>query len=170
MPLLRYRTGDRGGMERRPCSCGDPTPRIVGFEGREIVLFRAADGSIVNPVDVGKVMRYHPFVQHEQMMPCIPIIRVPDVHVAIDMAVQAEHGYRHTAMMHSKNVEHMTIMARKCKCTIFVKNGPSSAGLGAGGEGYTSFSIATPTGEGVTSARTFTRQRRCALIDYFRIV
>ena len=72
--------------------------------------------------------------------------------------------------MHSKNVENMTIMARKCKCTIFVKNGPSSAGLGAGGEGYTSFSIATPTGEGATSARTFTRQRRCALIDYFRIV
>lgn len=119
---------------------------------------------------IGETDFDHPFVQHEQMMPCIPIIRTPDVHVAIDMAVEAEHGYRHTALMHSKNVENMTIMARKCKCTIFVKNGPSSAGLGAGGEGYTSFSIATPTGEGATSARTFTRQRRCALIDYFRIV
>jgi len=119
---------------------------------------------------IGETDAAHAFVQHEQMMPCIPIVRAPDVHVAIDMAVEAEHGYRHTALMHSKNVENMTIMGRKCKCTIFVKNGPSSAGLGAGGEGYTSFSIATPTGEGVTSARTFTRQRRCALIDYFRIV
>ena len=119
---------------------------------------------------IGETGFDHPFVQHEQMMSCIPIVRVPDVHAAIDMAVEAEHGYRHTAIMHSKNIENLTIMGRKCRCTIFVKNGPSSAGLGAGGEGYTSFSIATPTGEGVTSARTFTRQRRCALIDYFRIV
>jgi propionaldehyde dehydrogenase len=104
------------------------------------------------------------------MMPFMPIVRTPDVHTAIEWAVQAEQGYHHTAIMHSKNVEYMTKMARLCRCTIFVKNGPSSAGLGAGGEGYTSFSIATPTGEGCTSARTFTRQRRCALIDFFRIV
>ena len=104
------------------------------------------------------------------MMPFLPIVQVPDVNTGIDMAVEAEHGYRHTAVMHSKNVENMTTMARKCRCTLFIKNGPSTAGLGAGGEGYTSFSIATPTGEGVTSARTFTRQRRCTLVDYFRIV
>jgi len=119
---------------------------------------------------IGEAEAGHDFVQHEQMMPFIPIVRTPDVHTAIDWAVQAEQGYYHTAIMHSKNVEYMTKMARLCRCTIFVKNGPSSAGLGAGGEGYTSFSIATPTGEGCTSARTFTRQRRCALIDYFRIV
>ncbi|MGA1195690.1 MAG: aldehyde dehydrogenase family protein [Candidatus Latescibacterota bacterium] len=119
---------------------------------------------------IGEVEASHDFVQHEQMMPFLPIVRTPDVHTAIEWGVQAEQGYHHTAIMHSKNVEYMTKMARLCRCTIFVKNGPSSAGLGAGGEGYTSFSIATPTGEGCTSARTFTRQRRCALIDYFRIV
>jgi acyl-CoA reductase-like NAD-dependent aldehyde dehydrogenase len=119
---------------------------------------------------IGEVEANHVFVQHEQMMPFIPLVRTPDVHAAIDMAVESERGYHHTAVMHSKNVENMTIMARKCRCTIFVKNGASSAGLGAGGEGYTSFSIATPTGEGCTSARTFTRQRRCTLVDYFRIV
>ncbi len=104
------------------------------------------------------------------MMPFLPLVRVPDVNAAIDQAVAAEHGYRHTAVMHSRNVESMTRMARECRCTLFVKNGASTAGLGAGGEGYTSFSIATPTGEGATSARTFTRQRRCTLVDYFRIV
>jgi acyl-CoA reductase-like NAD-dependent aldehyde dehydrogenase len=119
---------------------------------------------------VGEVDFGHPFVMREQMMPFLPVVRVPDVNTGIDMAIEAEHGYRHTAVMHSKNVESMTTMARKCKCTLFIKNGPSTAGLGAGGEGYTSFSIATPTGEGVTSARTFTRQRRCTLVDYFRIV
>jgi hypothetical protein len=86
------------------------------------------------------------------------------------MAKRAEHNFRHTAMMHSKNVENMTIMAKVMDCTVFVKNGPSMAGDGLGGEGYMSFSIATPTGEGITSARTFTRQRRCALVDYLRIV
>jgi len=119
---------------------------------------------------IAEVDASHPFVQQEQMMPFMPIVRVPDVRTAIDMAVEAEHGYLHTAVMHSKNVEHMTEMARRCRCTLFIKNGPSAAGLGVGGEGFTSFSIATPTGEGVTSARTFTRQRRCTLVDYFRIV
>ena len=119
---------------------------------------------------IGETPVDHPFVQREQMMPFIPLVRTPDVDTAIRQAIQAEQGYHHTAVMHSKNVESMTNMARACRCTLFIKNGPSSAGLGAGGEGYTSFSIATPTGEGCTSARTFTRQRRCTLVDYFRIV
>ena len=136
------------------------------------VLANAIGLSISDEVQmlVGEVDFGHPFVMREQMMPFLPIVRVPDVNTGIDMAVEAEHGYRHTAVMHSKNVENMTNMARKCRCTLFIKNGPSTAGLGVGGEGYTSFSIATPTGEGVTSARTFTRQRRCTLVDYFRII
>ena len=141
--------------------------------GRSAHVLAAQIGLNISPdteLLIGEVENEHDFVQHEQMMPFVPIVRTPDVHRAIDWAIQAEQGYRHTAVMHSKNVENMTVMARRCKCTIFVKNGASSAGLGAGGEGYTSFSIATPTGEGCTSARTFTRQRRCALIDYFRIV
>jgi len=119
---------------------------------------------------IGETEFEHPFVQHEQMMPFLPIVRVPDVRRAIDLAVQAEHGFGHTAIMHSKNVENMSIMARKVNTVIFVKNGPSSAGLGIGGEGYNTFSIATTTGEGITSPRTFTRMRRCVLVDYFRII
>jgi acyl-CoA reductase-like NAD-dependent aldehyde dehydrogenase len=89
---------------------------------------------------------------------------------AIDLAVQCEHGFRHTAIMHSLNISKLSKMAKAMNCSIFIKNGPSYAGLGAGGAGFTSFTIASPTGEGLTRARTFTRERRCTLVDYFRIV
>jgi len=72
--------------------------------------------------------------------------------------------------MHSKNIEKLSKMARKCNTSIFVKNAPSYAGLGFGGEGFTSFTIASPTGEGLTSAKDFGRERRCTLADYFRII
>ncbi len=112
----------------------------------------------------------HPLVQLEQMMPIIPIVRVRDVNEGIALSVAAEHGNRHTAVMHSTNVLHMTAFARAIQATIFVKNGPAYAGIGLGGEGHTSFTIAGPTGEGMTSARTFTRQRRCTMVDSFRII
>lgn len=112
----------------------------------------------------------HPLIWHEQLMPVLPVVRVPDVDSAIDLAVRAEGGNRHTAIMHSKHVDHMTMFARAIQTTIFVKNAPSYAGIGAGGEGFTSFTIAGPTGEGLTSARSFTRQRRCVLVDAFRII
>ena len=72
--------------------------------------------------------------------------------------------------MHSKNVDNLTQMAKAIETTIFVKNAPSYAGIGVGGEGYTTFTIAGPTGEGLTSAKSFTRQRRCVLVDGFSIV
>jgi len=97
-------------------------------------------------------------------------VRVRDVYAAIDLAVKVEAGNRHTAVMHSKNIDNLHLMARKCDCSIFVKNGPSYAGLGLGGEGHTTMTIASPTGEGITSARSFTRQRRCVIVDSFRIV
>lgn len=112
----------------------------------------------------------HPFVVEELLMPVIPLVRVRDVHAAVDLAVKVEHGYHHTAVMHSKNLDNLHLMATRCNCSIFVKNGPSYAGLGMGGEGFTTFTIASPTGEGLTSARSFTRQRRCVLVDYFRII
>ncbi len=112
----------------------------------------------------------HPFVQHELMMPILPIVRVPDIDRAIDLAVKAEHGNRHTAHMHSKNIDHLTRFARAVETTIFVKNAPSYAGIGFGGEGHTTFTIAGPTGEGITSARSFTRYRRCVMADSFRII
>ena len=112
----------------------------------------------------------HDFVQHELMMPILPIVRVRDIDEAIDLAVKAEHGFRHTAHMHSKNVDNLTRFARAVETTIFVKNAPSYAGIGFGGEGHATFTIAGPTGEGITSARSFTRQRRCVMADSFRII
>ena len=112
----------------------------------------------------------HPFVQNELMMPILPIVRVSDIDEAIDLAVKAEHGCRHTAHMHSKNIDHLTRFARAVETTIFVKNAPSYAGIGFGGEGHTTFTIAGPTGEGLTSARSFTRYRRCVMADSFRII
>ena len=112
----------------------------------------------------------HDFVQHELMMPILPIVRVKDIDEAIDLAVKAEHGNRHTAHMHSKNIDHLTRFARAVETTIFVKNAPSYAGIGFGGEGHTTFTIAGPTGEGITSAKSFTRLRRCVLSDSFRII
>ena len=112
----------------------------------------------------------HPFVQHELMMPILPIVRVKNIDEAIDLAVKAEHGCRHTAHMHSKNIDNLTRFARAVETTIFVKNAPSYAGIGFGGEGHTTFTIAGPTGEGLTSARSFTRFRRCVMSDNFRII
>ena len=112
----------------------------------------------------------HEFVQKELMMPILPIVRVRDIDEAISLAVKAEHGNRHTAHMHSKNIDNLTRFARAVETTIFVKNAPSYAGIGFGGEGHTTFTIAGPTGEGITSAKSFTRQRRCVLAESFRII
>jgi aldehyde dehydrogenase len=118
----------------------------------------------------GETDANHIFVMEEQMMPFLPIVRVPDAKRGIDLAIAAEGQRYHTAMIHSRNIENMHDMARRVNTTIFIKNGSCLAGLGVGGEGTLSFTIATPTGEGVTTARTFTRRRRCALKRYFHIV
>jgi len=112
----------------------------------------------------------HPFVQEEQMMPMLPVVSCPDFETAVREAKRAEHNYRHSAIIHTKDVDHMTHMAKEMDTTIFVKNGPSVAGLGLGGEGYLSYSIATTTGEGITTPKTFTRIRRCVLVENLRII
>ena len=111
----------------------------------------------------------HPFVMEEQMMPFLPVVRVESVEEGIERAFVAELGYKHTSLIHSNNVEHMTEMARRLDTTLFIKNGPCMAGLGLGGEGYLSYSIATPTGEGVSNPKTFCRVRRCVMVDNLRI-
>jgi aldehyde dehydrogenase len=111
----------------------------------------------------------HPFVVEEQMMPFLPIVRVKNLEEGIARSLEAEHGYKHTSIIHSHDVEAMTAMGRALDTTLFIKNGPCMAGLGLGGEGYLSYSIATPTGEGVTNPRTFTRVRRCVMVDNLRI-
>ncbi len=112
----------------------------------------------------------HPIVQLELMMPILGVVRVPDVDTAIETAVRVEHGCYHTAMMHSNDIRNLDKMARAINTTIFVKNAPSYAGLGNGGEGYTAWTIASPTGEGCTTALSFTRERRCTVAGHFRIV
>jgi len=118
----------------------------------------------------GETDESHPFVHHEQMMPFVPFVRVPDVDTAIALAKKYEHNFKHTSIIHSRNVETITRMGREMDTTLFVQNGPSTAGLGSGGEGYLSFSIATPTGEGVTTPMTFTRQRRSTTVRAMRVL
>jgi acyl-CoA reductase-like NAD-dependent aldehyde dehydrogenase len=112
----------------------------------------------------------HPFVQHELLMPVIGLVRAKDCADAIAIARRVEHNFFHTAVMYSTNIDNMSAMARVANTSIFVKNAPNLAGLGLGGEGYTSFTIASPTGEGLTTALNFTRERRCTLKDAFRFV
>ena len=119
---------------------------------------------------IAEVSHDHQLVWTEQLMPIMPLVRVSTTDEAIDLAKAVEQGMGHTATMHSKHLDHLSRMAREMNTSIFVKNGPSLAGLGFGGEGYTSFSIASPTGEGLTSAKDFSRVRRCVLVDAFRIV
>jgi aldehyde dehydrogenase len=117
-----------------------------------------------------EVPEEHPFVQHELLMPVIGIVRYPDVAAAIAGAKRVEHGFGHTAVMYGTNIDALSAMARTINTSIFVKNGPNLNGLGYNGEGYTSFTIASPTGEGLTTAVSFTRERRCTLKDHFRFV
>ena len=147
-------------------------PKWVGRDAAKI----AAEAGIQVPescrlliVDAGRDID-HVFARIEQMMPVIPILRARDVAEAIGWALILEKGYSHTAGLHSRNIDTMQKMAEAMNTSLFVKNGPHIAALGAGGEGWTSMTISTPTGEGVTSARTFVRLRRCTLVDNFRIV
>jgi len=142
-----------------------PAKEFLGQDAA--VLARAAGVNVSPQVELlyGETDEHNPFVPVEQMMPFVPFVRVGDIDEAIAKAKHYEHGFRHTAIIHSNNVRNMTRMGRAMDTTLFVKNGPCMASLGLGGEGYLSFSIATPTGEGVTTPLTFTRERRCSLID-----
>ena len=154
------------GAHRHPVPCKD-------LLGQDASLLAEAAGAAGRPgleLVFGETDVSNPFVPTEQMMPFLPFVRCKDADEAIHRAHESEHGFRHTAIIHSNDVRTMTKMGRLLDTTLFVKNGPSVAGLGLGGEGYLSFSIATPTGEGVTTPLTFTRQRRCTLCDDLRIL
>ncbi len=140
--------------------------------GKDASVLAAAAGVRVPPDTLmlyGETPADHPFVQVEQMMPFMPIVRVPDVDAGIAAAVMAEHGYRHTAIIHSRDVENVTKMAKAMNTTLFVQNAPCTAALGTGAPSYLSFSIATPTGEGVTTPMTFTRERQLTIGGALRI-
>ena len=153
------RTGDGSNVHDVP---------MKEFLGQDAAVLAQGAGKSVAPATVllfGETDETNPFVSVEQMMPFVPFVRCRNVDEAIEKAKYYEHGFRHTAIIHSTNVRNMTRMGRVMDTTLFVKNGPSFSALGVGGEGYLSYSIATPTGEGVTTPLTFTRERRCSLID-----
>jgi aldehyde dehydrogenase len=147
-----------------------PSKDLVGQDAAVL----AEHAGVKVPADTellfGETDESNPFVPEEQMMPFVPFVRVKDVDTAIALAKKHEHGFKHTAIIHSRNVETITRMGREMDTTLFIQNGPSVAGLGTGGEGYLSFSIATPTGEGVTTPLTFTRQRRSTTVGSLRVL
>jgi aldehyde dehydrogenase len=147
-------------------------PEWVGRDAAKIAAkagFSVPESCRLLLVDAGRDTE-HVFARVEQMMPVLPLLRAQNVDEAIAWALKLERGLRHTAGLHSRDIDTLHRMARVMNTSLFVKNGPHIASLGAGGEGWTSMTISTPTGEGVTSARTFVRLRRCTLVDAFRIV
>src|ERR1051326_4189808 len=157
--------------EGQGAGCPEPivNKALIGKDAS--VLAKAAGAKVPEKTELlfAETDKDHLFVKEEQMMPFVPIVRVRSIEEGIEAARAAEHNYKHTSIIHSHDVEHMTAMARALDTTLFVKNGPCMAGLGLGGEGYLSYSIATPTGEGVTNPKTFCRVRRCVMVDNLRI-
>lgn len=148
---------------------GKPKTEFVGKDAKFILSKIGIDVPDDIKLIIFKTHRDHHLVTEEMMMPILPIVPVPNVDEAIECAHKAEHGNRHTAIMHSKNIDKLSKMAKHLECTIFVKNAPSYSGIGVGGEGSTTFTIAGPTGEGITSAKSFCRIRRCVIKDSFSI-
>lgn len=146
-----------------------PNTAFVGKDARFILQQLGISSAPDAKVILIETEKKHPFVVHELMMPILPLVRVDNVDDAIDLAVKVKHGNGHTAIMHSTNVEKLTKMAKLIQTSIFVKNGPSYAGIGVGGEGHATFTIAGPTGEGLTSARSFARTRRCVMVESLNI-
>src|SRR3954469_22730836 len=141
--------------------------------GKDANVLAEAAGARVAPTTqilIGQTDFKHPFVQEEQMMPFVPFVRVKNVDEAIDLAIESEHGYRNPAVIQSRNIETVKKFARRANTTLFVVNGPSMAGLGLGGHGHLSYSIATPTGEGITTPLTFTRYRRIMITGGMRMI
>lgn len=136
------------------------------------VLAKAAGINALDGIELlyGETNEDSPFVSEEQMMPFVPFVRARDFDHALEMALRAEHGFGHTAIIHSNNLANITRMGRAMNTTLFAVNGPCLSTLGTQGEGYPSYSIATPTGEGVTTPLTFTRFRRTSIADALRMV
>jgi acyl-CoA reductase-like NAD-dependent aldehyde dehydrogenase len=153
----------------RPNEPGRINPKWIGQHAGKILREIGISASDSVRLIVAEVPTEHSLVWTEQMMPVMPVARVRTVDEGIDLAVRAEHRFRHTASIHSNDVETITRMARAMNVSIFVANSANIAGLGAGGEDFTSFSIATPTGEGLSRPRTFSRIRRLTVAGSLRI-
>ena len=142
------------------------------LEGKDAVtiLERSGIGYAGKPkVILFETNKEDPFVTSEIMMPVLPIVRVRNFEEAIDRALEIEQGFRHTATLHSKDIEHLNYAAKAMQTSVFVKNASSLKGIGMDAVCGTSFTIATATGEGITTARDFARRRRCVLDQCFSI-
>jgi propionaldehyde dehydrogenase len=148
---------------------GDANKKLVGKSPITIAKAAGLSCNVEPKIIIVEVERDDLLVTVEQLMPVLPIVRVRDFEEALQVALDVEQGLHHTATMHSENVSRLNKAAKMMQTSIFVKNGPSYAGISVGGEGFTTFTIATPTGEGTTSARTFARSRRCVLTNGFSI-
>ncbi len=146
------------------------TKDLIGKNASKILKRAGISCAGDPPLLVAHVSNDHPLIWTEQMMPVLPVTSVANVECAIELAKEAEHGFGHSAGMYSRDIDALSRMARTINTSIFTKNGPFYAGLGEGGEGHTSFTIASPTGEGLTGPVAFSRLRRCVLVDHFRIV
>ncbi|MDF2878368.1 MAG: Aldehyde Dehydrogenase [Clostridia bacterium] len=143
----------------------------VGQDAGKMLEAVGINGRLDCRLLICEVAHTHPFVMLEQLMPILPLVKCQSLEEAIAYALEAEQGNRHTASMFSRNIDHLTKFAREIETTIFVKNAATLAGVGFEGEGHSTMTIAGPTGEGITSAVSFTRQRRCTLADgSFRII
>jgi acyl-CoA reductase-like NAD-dependent aldehyde dehydrogenase len=171
--LTRQQMDELGRMCIAPGQDGGHPHAVREFVGAEPQALAQKLGLTV-PSDCrllfGETDPMHPLVQAEQMTPVLPFVRCETFEQAVEGAVQAEHGFGHTAVIHSRLVDHMTYMGKAMNTTLFVKNGPSVAGNGAGGEGYANYSIACSTGEGIVTPLTYTRFRRCVMVDNLRII
>ena len=143
---------------------------LIGKNASEILARAGISSAGDPPLLVARVPNDHPLIWTEQMLPVLPVTSVPDVNRGIELAKEAEHGFGHSAGMYSRDIDALSRMARTINTSLFTKNGPFFAGLGEGGEGHCSFTIASPTGEGLTGPVAFSRLRRCVLVDHFRIV
>lgn len=139
--------------------------KCVGRDARTLLSMIGIDAPENIRCIIFEGEKEHPLIAEELMMPILGIVRAKDIDDAIEKAVWLEHGNRHSAHMHSKSVVNLTKYGKAIDTAIFVKNAPSYAALGFGGEGFCTFTIASRTGEGLTSARTFTKQRRCVMSD-----
>ncbi|MFN8456172.1 MAG: aldehyde dehydrogenase family protein [Anaerolineae bacterium] len=147
-----------------------PNPKYIGQNANVILREMGIEASDDLRAIIVETDKNHPFVRHELMIPVLSVIRTGNFEDAVEVAVEVEGGLRHSAIIHSANIYHMSEFGKAVNTTVFVKNAPSYAGLGFGGEGFTSFTIAGRTGEGMTTARTFTRIRRCTLVGAFSLV
>ena len=139
--------------------------KCVGRDARTLLSMIGVDAPANIRCIIFEGPKEHPLITTELMMPILGIVRARDFEDAVEQAVWLEHGNRHSAHIHSKNVDRITTYAKAIDTAIVVKNGPSYASLGFGSEGYATFTIASRTGEGLTCASTFTKRRRCIMED-----